>query len=216
MVSRKETSSSFESGLPMSTAPEPGLFTQPLGDGLLVADPRSGTCHHLDATARLVLEGREAILEERHGPELGRDLARVARGRLHDAGLVAPEAGCMTRQQFLRRWGAAAAVPLVLTLALPRPAQAASALAPTLLSLVPNSGASFTQNAVVLTGTGFTGTTVVLFTGTGGGAPRPSSSFVVDSDTQISALTPVFGPGSSTVTVYTPRGISNGQTYTFL
>lgn len=186
------------------------LVTQPVGDGLLVADPRSGDCHHLDAPARLVLEGREAELTQRYGPELGGDLARVARTRLHEVGLSGATPEPMTRQEFLRRWGVAVAAPVILTLALPRPAQAASAPAPPpLLSLNPSSGWDIGGTMVIITGSGFTGATAVAF------GPKPADSFTVDSDTQITATAP-WGDGIVQVTVTTPNGTSNPLPYEYI
>jgi hypothetical protein len=72
--------------------------------------------------------------------------------------------------------------------------------APVISSLNPTSGAGAGGDTVVITGTGFTGTTAVSF-----GAN--AATFSVDSDTQITATTPG-GSGTVDVTVTTPAGTS--------
>jgi uncharacterized protein (TIGR03437 family) len=62
----------------------------------------------------------------------------------------------------------------------------------------------------VLTGTNLTGATAVSFGGT------PATSFSVDSDTQITAITPADAAGAILVTVATPGGTSNGVSYSYL
>ncbi|MGY0062144.1 beta strand repeat-containing protein [Streptomyces sp. LZ34] len=84
-----------------------------------------------------------------------------------------------------------------------------AAPAPTLSGLSPTSGPTGGGNSVVLTGTGFTGATQVLF----GATAAPS--FTVNSATQITATAPP-GTGSVQVKVTTPNGTSNGLTYTYL
>ena len=69
--------------------------------------------------------------------------------------------------------------------------------APTIGSVTPSATAGGTL--VTITGTGFTGLTAVAF----GGAP--ASAFVVDSDTQITAITPP-GTGTVDVAVVSPGG----------
>ncbi|WP_432747361.1 IPT/TIG domain-containing protein [Streptomyces sp. JH002] len=79
--------------------------------------------------------------------------------------------------------------------------------APVLYSLVPGQGPEAGGNQVVLTGTGFTGATVVRF----GAVP---AVFTVNSATQITATAPA-GVGSVAVTVTTPSGTSNSVTYAY-
>lgn len=63
-------------------------------------------------------------------------------------------------------------------------------------------------SAVVITGSGFTGATGVFFTATG--YPTLSAEFVVNSDTQITAISPG-GSGILNVEVFVPQGISGNQ-----
>jgi alpha-tubulin suppressor-like RCC1 family protein len=56
--------------------------------------------------------------------------------------------------------------------------------------------------SATITGSGFLGATAVQFGGV------DAQSFVVNSDTQITAVTPASSPGSAAVTVTTPRGTS--------
>ncbi|WP_405177566.1 ice-binding family protein [Nocardia sp. NBC_01377] len=81
---------------------------------------------------------------------------------------------------------------------------------PTLASAVPNSGPPVGGTVVVLTGTGLTGTTAVSF----GATPAPL--FTVNSDTQITVLTPAHTAGAVQVTATTPGGTSNGVTFTYI
>ncbi|MFK4184523.1 beta strand repeat-containing protein [Streptomyces sparsogenes] len=85
----------------------------------------------------------------------------------------------------------------------------ATVTAPTLTSLNPTSGPTSGGNAVVITGTGFTGATQVLF------GTTPAPSFTVNSPTQITATAPA-GSGSVPVKVTTPGGSSNTLTYTYV
>jgi hypothetical protein len=80
---------------------------------------------------------------------------------------------------------------------------------PTLASVTPSSGPPSGGTVVVLTGTGFTGATAVSFGGT------PATLFTVNSDTQITVLTPAHAAGTVQVTVTTPGGTSNGVSYTY-
>ncbi|MBF6254684.1 IPT/TIG domain-containing protein, partial [Nocardia farcinica] len=59
------------------------------------------------------------------------------------------------------------------------------------------------------TGTGLTGASAVNFGGT------PATSFIVNSDTQITAIAPA-GTGTVQLTVTTPGGTSNGVAYTYV
>ncbi|MFR9754097.1 IPT/TIG domain-containing protein, partial [Nocardia sp. 004] len=81
--------------------------------------------------------------------------------------------------------------------------------APTLISVVPDSGPATGGNTVTLTGTGFTGATAVLFGGVS------AVSFTVVSDTQITAVVPA-GTGTVEVTVITIGGTSNGVFYAYV
>lgn len=81
---------------------------------------------------------------------------------------------------------------------------------PTLTSVTPSSGPPSGGTVVVLTGTGLTGATAVSFGGT------PATLFTVNSDTQITVLTPAHSAGTVQITVTTPGGTSNGVTYTYV
>ncbi|MFD7511628.1 IPT/TIG domain-containing protein [Streptomyces sp. NPDC059853] len=80
--------------------------------------------------------------------------------------------------------------------------------APVLTALTPPQGPATGGNQVVLTGTGFTGTSAVHF----GTTP---ATYTVNSNTQITATAPA-GTGSVTVTITAPGGTSNGLPYTYL
>ncbi|UAK31851.1 IPT/TIG domain-containing protein [Nocardia asteroides] len=80
---------------------------------------------------------------------------------------------------------------------------------PSLSSVSPHSGPAAGGNTVVLTGTGFAGTTAVKFGAT------TANSFTVISGTRITAVAPA-GTGTVAVTVTNPNGTSNGVPYTFV
>ncbi|MEU8822293.1 IPT/TIG domain-containing protein [Streptomyces sp. NPDC048636] len=80
--------------------------------------------------------------------------------------------------------------------------------APVLTSVSPPQGPATGGNTVILTGSGFTGATAVMFGST------PATSFTVGSPTQISAVAPP-GTGTVQITVITPGGTSNGVSYTY-
>lgn len=79
--------------------------------------------------------------------------------------------------------------------------QGLSAQAPQVTAISPASGPAAGGTDVVITGTGFTGASAVLFGST------PASTFTVTSDSQITAVAPA-GSGTVTVTVVTPNGES--------
>jgi len=76
-----------------------------------------------------------------------------------------------------------------------------TAAAPTVTGINPTSGPEVGATSVTITGSGFTG-----FTGVGFG-PTGSTSVTLDSDTQLTAVSPP-GTGSVDVTVVTPNGTS--------
>ncbi|MBV9485858.1 MAG: IPT/TIG domain-containing protein, partial [Frankiaceae bacterium] len=79
--------------------------------------------------------------------------------------------------------------------------------APMVTSVVPNSGPVTGKTTIVITGRAFTGATAVSLTVPGNSTPV--ASFTVDSDTQITAVTPATGaPGAVDVRVTTPSGTS--------
>jgi len=89
------------------------------------------------------------------------------------------------------------------------PAGAAST-APILSQVNPNTGATAGNTAVVLTGVNFTGATQVLFDGIA------ATGLVVNSNTQVSCITPAHSTQSVTVSIVTPNGtatLPNGFTY---
>lgn len=73
---------------------------------------------------------------------------------------------------------------------------------PTVSAILPNSGTTIGGTGVSITGTNFTGATSVKFGST------PAVSPHVDSDTQISAVSPTGSVGTVDVTVTTPGGTS--------
>ncbi|MEU4862512.1 IPT/TIG domain-containing protein [Kitasatospora aureofaciens] len=82
-------------------------------------------------------------------------------------------------------------------------------MAPVISSINPNHGPPTGGTAVTITGSGFTGATLVKF------GTVPVSSFTLVSDSQITTTAPA-GTGSAAVTVTTPLGgTSNGVTYTY-
>lgn len=89
------------------------------------------------------------------------------------------------------------------------PATAANAQA-VITSVTPNSGPAAGGTTVTITGTDFTGATAVQFDGTA------ATSYTVDSNTQITAVTPAHAAGLVSVGVFTPGGsgfLNNGFTY---
>jgi uncharacterized protein YhjY with autotransporter beta-barrel domain len=85
-----------------------------------------------------------------------------------------------------------------------------SAPAPTITSVVPNSGPATGGTAVTITGTGFTGATAVTFGGTA------ATGVTVVNDTTITATTQAHAAGAVAVAVTTPGGsanLPNGFTY---
>lgn len=84
-----------------------------------------------------------------------------------------------------------------------------AASAPTLATLVPDSGPETGGTTVVITGSGFTGASGVTF-----GAVA-AASFTVDSDTQITVTSPVHPAGAADVRVQHPDGESGPLVFTF-
>ncbi|WP_230432433.1 putative Ig domain-containing protein [Plesiomonas shigelloides] len=81
---------------------------------------------------------------------------------------------------------------------------------PSITNISPTSGSSTGGTSVTLTGTNFTGATRVRFGDTA------AAGYTVDSQTQITATTPVHSAGSVSVSVTTPSGTAtqtNGFTY---
>ena len=74
--------------------------------------------------------------------------------------------------------------------------------APTVTSVSPDSGFPTGGQTVVITGTDFTGATSVTFGG------DPATSFIIDSATQITAVSPARAVGPADIVVTTPGGSS--------
>lgn len=74
--------------------------------------------------------------------------------------------------------------------------------APTVTGISPSSGSTAGGTSVIITGTSFSSTSTVDFGSTA------ASSFVIDSDTQISAVSPASSAGTVNITVTTPYGTS--------
>ncbi|MBF6356046.1 IPT/TIG domain-containing protein [Nocardia higoensis] len=81
--------------------------------------------------------------------------------------------------------------------------------APVVASLDPTAGPETGGTVVTITGTGLSGATAVSFGAT------PATSFIVVSDTQITAIAPA-GTGVQLVTVTTVGGTSSGVSYTYV
>ena len=81
-------------------------------------------------------------------------------------------------------------------------------LAPTITSFTPadGQGSAQAQQSVIITGTHFNGTTSVTFNG------KAASAVSVDSDTQITAVTPLTGTTTGTIKVTTPSGTATSAT----
>ncbi|HRO01235.1 MAG TPA: autotransporter domain-containing protein, partial [Nitrobacter sp.] len=85
-----------------------------------------------------------------------------------------------------------------------------SALAPSIISVTPNTGPATGGTPVTITGTNFTGATAVTFGGTA------ATSITVINDSTITATTPAHAAGSVAVAVTTPGGnasLPGGFTY---
>lgn len=81
--------------------------------------------------------------------------------------------------------------------------------APAQTSLNPAAGLTTGGASVVITGSGLTGATAVTFDGIS------ATSFVVDSDTQLTAVSPAHASGAVSVVTTTPFGASNPLTFTY-
>ncbi|MCL5948469.1 MAG: IPT/TIG domain-containing protein [Actinobacteria bacterium] len=79
---------------------------------------------------------------------------------------------------------------------------------PTATGITPAVGPKLGGTSVTISGSGFTGATAVDF------GSKPATSFTVDSDTSITAVSPP-GTGTVSVTVTTANGTSNGVNYTY-
>ncbi|SDG53871.1 IPT/TIG domain-containing protein [Streptomyces griseoaurantiacus] len=80
---------------------------------------------------------------------------------------------------------------------------------PQITGVTPASGPTAGGTTVILTGTGFTGATAVTFAG------LPATSFLVNSATQITAVTPAGAAGAAMVTVTAPGGSSAPDAFFF-
>ncbi|MEU8488004.1 IPT/TIG domain-containing protein [Streptomyces sp. NPDC048641] len=80
---------------------------------------------------------------------------------------------------------------------------------PVVTGVAPSSGPTSGGTSVTLTGTGFTGATTVTFAGV------PATSFIVNSATQITAVTPAGSAGAAVVSVTTPGGTSAPDAFFF-
>lgn len=80
---------------------------------------------------------------------------------------------------------------------------------PSLTGAAPGQGSTAGGTTVVLTGTGLSDVTAVSFGGV------PATSFTVDSDTQITAVSPA-GTGIVVITVTAPGGTSSGVSFVYV
>lgn len=81
---------------------------------------------------------------------------------------------------------------------------------PTIDSVLPATGSTVGGTSVVITGSNFTGATAVAFAG------NAATSFTVDSNSQITAVTPAGVVGAATVAVTTPGGTVSTGTFTYV
>ncbi|MES4890999.1 IPT/TIG domain-containing protein [Streptomyces sp. NPDC096012] len=81
---------------------------------------------------------------------------------------------------------------------------------PTISAIAPPQGPTTGGTTITLTGTGMTGSTAVRFGSTN------ATSFVVNSATQITAVSPAHAVGAVAVTVTNPTGDSNSVTFTYV
>ncbi|MFD4791529.1 IPT/TIG domain-containing protein [Streptomyces sp. NPDC058459] len=84
-----------------------------------------------------------------------------------------------------------------------------AAQVPQVTGVSPVNGPTAGGTGVILTGTGFTGATAVTFAGV------PATTFLVNSATQITAVTPPGTPGAAEVKVTTPGGTSAPDAFFF-
>ena len=82
-------------------------------------------------------------------------------------------------------------------------------LAPTITSISPTKGSTAGGKTVTIKGTNLGGATAVTFGST------PASSFTVNSETEVTAVTPEQNAGVEPVTVTTPGGTSNSANFRF-
>lgn len=80
--------------------------------------------------------------------------------------------------------------------------------APTVSGIAPTSGPAIGGTSVVITGTNLTGASAVLFGATA------ATSYTVNSSTQITAVAPALAAGAYTVSVTTPGGTANYNSWT--
>jgi hypothetical protein len=120
-----------------------GLVVRELSDELVVYDTTSHHAHYLNATAAFVFRhanGRRSVrdlaaLLPTGGADAGEGLLRSAVEQLAEAGLLAPEAPTgpvRSRREVLRQVGIGAALlaPVVTSLLVPTPAEAAATCIP--------------------------------------------------------------------------------------
>lgn len=81
---------------------------------------------------------------------------------------------------------------------------------PTISTIAPSQGPTSGGTTVTLTGTGMTGSTAVRFGSTN------ATSFVVNSATQITTVSPAHAAGAVAVTIVHPTGDSNSVTFTYV
>lgn len=116
--------------LPANPKKRPLLVEQAIGPELLVYDPATARAHDLDHRAASVFglcdgaRSWEGMAEEL--PDCSLEMVAQTVQRLADLGLLtAPESE--SRREFLRQGAALAAIPLIVSVSLPRPGAASSA-----------------------------------------------------------------------------------------
>jgi hypothetical protein len=84
---------------------------------------------------------------------------------------------------------------------------------PVVTSITPNQGPTSGGTSVAITGTGFTGATAVHFAG------AAATGVVVNTDTSVTAVSPIHLPGAVNITVTTPDGtsaLSSADVFTYV
>jgi len=138
-----------------------GVIARPVGDEVVVYDPATHMAHCLNRTAALVFraaDGRTSVaglavlLAEKTGAEAHQDLVWATLERLAEANLLEgslpPRPAAPSRRQALRRLGigVAALAPVVASLVVPTPAEAAPTCIQAMACTTMNTG----QNCYVL------------------------------------------------------------------
>ncbi|MGE0490264.1 MAG: hypothetical protein AB7S38_13740 [Vulcanimicrobiota bacterium] len=115
-----------------------------VGKELFVFCPRENQAYAMNPTAAEFFgwcDGQTSVSEMEQrlgGGEQAHDLALLTLGSLRSQGLIAMDEGSLNRREFLLKWGtAAAALPVVSSVFVPKAAEAASATSSTTTTETP-------------------------------------------------------------------------------